>query len=503
MMLMGRPFALAMTAAALAVAGCGREEPQEVRVAVIGEGAVTLGDPLLPPASASQAVLRLNLAQGLVRFDAGGEIEPGLAERWNVSDDGLSYIFRLAPGEWPDGRKYMARDVARILNRILRANHDNPTREALGAVEEIVAMTDRVIEIRLRAPRPNLLHLLAQPELALIREGVGSGPFSLREPDEGDEGDEAGAGKDAVRLGRQLRGIDGEPGEREQVSLIALPAAEAIAAFRAGRADLVLGGTIADLASAGRASLERGVLRFDPAGGLFGLVPTSVDGPLAEPGVRRLLSRAIDRDALIAALGVPGLGPRATVLEGGLDGLVDPPQPDWLAQPIAERRPGLQQEAQRLFGEAERPRLAVALPAGAGGDAIFARLFADWGAIGIGVERAEPGKRGDLMLVDAVAPSSSPAWYLRQFRCAVAALCLQEADELLDTARGAPVAAQRAALFAQAAALIEEAQLFVPLTAPIRWSLVGDRAPGFLENRFARHSLAGISRRASPRGYNP
>ncbi len=211
----------------------------------------------------------------------------------------------------------------------------------------------------------------------------------------------------------------------------------------------------------------------------------------------------VSGSTLIAALGVPGLGPRATLLEGGLDGLVDPLQPTWLAQPIAERRPALQQEAQRLFGEAERPRLVVALPPGAGGDTIFARLFADWGAIGIGVERAEPGQRADLTLVDAVAPSSSPAWYLRRFRCAVVAICAPEADELLAAAREAPVAAQRAALFAQAAALIDEAQLFVPLTAPIRWSLVNDRAPGFVPNRYARHSLAGISRRAVPRGYNP
>ena len=65
--------------------------------------------------------MRVNLAQGLVRFDGAGQVEPGLAERWNVSDDGLSYIFRLASGEWPDGRKIMARDVARILKRQIRA----------------------------------------------------------------------------------------------------------------------------------------------------------------------------------------------------------------------------------------------------------------------------------------------------------------------------------------------------------------------------------------------
>ena len=40
-------------------------------------------------------------------------------------------------------------------------------------------MTDRVIEIRLIAPRPNLLPLLAQPEFAILRAGQGTGPFRL------------------------------------------------------------------------------------------------------------------------------------------------------------------------------------------------------------------------------------------------------------------------------------------------------------------------------------
>ena len=61
-----------------------------------------------------------NVAQGLVRFDAAGNIVRGLAERWNVSDDGLSYIFRIAATKWPDGRKITAQQVARLLKRAAR-----------------------------------------------------------------------------------------------------------------------------------------------------------------------------------------------------------------------------------------------------------------------------------------------------------------------------------------------------------------------------------------------
>ena len=490
------PVSLALATAVLTLGACRKTETEPMQVAVIGAGPMTLGEAVAVPASEAQANLRLNLAQGLVRFNGGGEVEPGLAERWNVSDDGLSYIFRLAAGEWPDGRKLLARDVARILKRQVEASRANATRDALGAVTDVVAMTDRVIEIQLAAPRPTLLELLAQPDMALIREGVGSGPFAVRPRDELKATDDPAI----WRLTRQVRGVDGEANVRDEVRLRALPVASAIAGFRGGSLDLVLGGTLDDLPLVTRLKLPRGALRFDPANGLFGLVPGRVDGPLAIPDVRRLLSQAIDRNALVAALGVPGLGPRATTLQAGLEGLADPVQPPWLAQPLAERRPALIAEAQRLFGAAPRPHVAVALPAGRGGELLYKRLFADWGALGIVVDRASPGAKADLTFIDAVAPSASPAWFLRHFRCSQTPICVVEAGPLLDAARTAPDAAQRGALIGQAAALIDEATLFIALAAPVRWSLVGDRATGYQDNRFARHPLADIMRR-DPRGF--
>src|SRR5688572_782078 len=176
---MRRPFLRQALAAALALAAacsCSQQDEGAIRVAVIGDK-LAMADPIDGALSAPQEVLLANTAQGLVRFDARGQIEPGLAERWNVSDDGLSYIFRIASVDWPGGRAVNARDVARILNRQLRSASRNPLKDTLGAVSEIVAMTDRVIEVRLRAPRPNLLQLLAQPEFAIVRDGHGSGPF--------------------------------------------------------------------------------------------------------------------------------------------------------------------------------------------------------------------------------------------------------------------------------------------------------------------------------------
>ena len=482
---MSRPIARLLLAAALALGAmsCGTETDDEaIEVTVIGDTAPALADPAAGPVGAPSEVMLVNVAQGLVRFDALGQIEPGLAERWNVSDDGLSYIFRLASVDWPSGRAVNARDVARNLKRQLRTSSNNPLRDTLGAVEDIVAMTDRVIEVRLRAPRPYLLQLLAQPEFAIVRSGHGTGPF---QPDA--EQDSPGA----IALTRRIVILD-EKDRIEHVHLRHSDAAAAIRRFREGKAALVLGGTFADLPLVPRDRRSRDALRFDPVAGLFGLVPARNSGPVEDKQIRSLLNRAIDREALIAGLNVPGLVPRTSVMQAGLEGRPAAAPAPWAAMPFPERRAQAIREGRIARGETEPVTIAIALPEGRGADFIFQRLKADWTPLGFDLVRAGEGVPADLKLVDAVAPSSSQAWFVRSFRCGRVPICSAEADTLMDQARETRSAVERLALLSQAGAVIDEDVLFLPLAAPVRWSLVGDGLPGFAENIFARHPLSGL-----------
>jgi oligopeptide transport system substrate-binding protein len=480
-----RSLSLALLAGlAIAPSACRDKNAGAVRVIVIG-GEPRIRDPALGPLSSPDAVLLASVGQGLIRFDAAGNIVGGLAERWNVSDDGLSYIFRIAATSGPAGRKFTAQQVARILKRSLSASSANPLKDTLGAVDDIVAMTDRVIEIRLKAPRPNLLALLAQPEFAIVREGAGTGPFQVAA---------SHTAPGELRLTRNINSPDDETNRKENILLAGAAARQAVSAFANGDADLVLGGSSADLPYALGTKLPRGSLRFDPASGLFGLLPVRQGGVLDDVEVRRLLSQAIDRDALTSALKVPGLVARATMLEPALEGVPDPVQPAWMATPIADRRGTLVAQAKRLFGN-EKPILRLFLPQGPGSDILFNRLALDWGVIGLTVERAKSVSTADLKLVDSVAPSNSPAWFLRQFRCQFVPVCDTQADELLDAARDTLVAAQRGALLTQAAARIDDAQIFLPLAAPVRWSLVSSQFPGFVGNRYARHTLTDLEQK--------
>ena len=66
--------------------------------------AIAASPSTLDPQYASETGAKIiinNVFEGLVRLDAGGKIIPGIAEKWEISEDGLTYTFKLKSGtEW-------------------------------------------------------------------------------------------------------------------------------------------------------------------------------------------------------------------------------------------------------------------------------------------------------------------------------------------------------------------------------------------------------------------
>jgi oligopeptide transport system substrate-binding protein len=467
----------AAAAALVQLTACGEPERGPVVVSAIG-GAPELVNPNLQPLDPPRAFLAEATAQGLVRFDAAGEIEPGLARSWIVSDDGLRYTFRIRRTAWADGERVTAEQVVRRLRAAISPASRNPLKPMLGVVEEVVAMTDEVLEISLAAPRPNFLQLLAQPELAVVRAGHGTGPYRA-EPQPGGAmlltpvaDPDLDAPEEAAEPGILLHG------ER---------AGRAVARFAMGRADLVTGGTAGDLPLVRAANLPAAALRFDPVSGLFGLAFLRESGLVAAPEVRQALAMAIDREALVATLGVRGLQPRLTLLPPGNEDFPEPAAVEWAGQPMAMRR---ERAARAIAAAADGdapPTLRVAMPDEPGFRILFAYLRRDWRAIGVEAERVAPGEAADLALVDEVAPAALASWYLRRFTCERSRVCSAEADERLAAARLALDPEERRALLAEADRLLTDLVPFIPVAAPVRWSLVSPRLTGFRANVFARH----------------
>src|SRR5690606_15275417 len=150
---------------ALVLSGCGRGDDGSVEVAFIDTPESLFADGLRLSAGAQH--LRAATDAGLVALDSGGDVIPALADRWIVTDDGRSFIFRLRDGGWPDGSELTAESVRAALANTLRALRGTSLGLDLAPIEDVRAMAGQVVEIRLSAPVPMLLQLLAQPELAL------------------------------------------------------------------------------------------------------------------------------------------------------------------------------------------------------------------------------------------------------------------------------------------------------------------------------------------------
>jgi oligopeptide transport system substrate-binding protein len=169
----------------LAVAGCSGSRPPADLVIVNGAEPESL-DPAIMTA---QADLRIggSLFEGLTRFDpVDGNPVPGLAERWEVSDDGRTYRFQLRPQAiWSTGEPIASDDFVyswrRVLDPATGSEYagilfylENAEAYHLGRITDpsqvgVRAVSDHELEVRLRDPTPFFLDLCALPAMAVVR----------------------------------------------------------------------------------------------------------------------------------------------------------------------------------------------------------------------------------------------------------------------------------------------------------------------------------------------
>jgi len=482
---------LVLFLAGATLGACSDRSTPTLDLAVIGAPAAPFESGVrLSPAG---QLVRGATAQGLVTLDEQGRVIPALADRWIVTDDGLSYIFRLRDGVWRDGSAITGDSARAALRQAIAALQGTSLAQEFAAIDEVRAMAGRVIEIRLTRPAPDLLQLLAQPELGLFRKGEGAGPLSLTR---------SGTTALLTPIAPEKLGLP-QPQDWaatiRPVRLRALSGAEGVRLFADGKIDLLLGGRFETFAlGESVAGLSRRDFRVDPVQGLFGLVVLPGEGPLADPAVREALAMAVDREALAAGLGISGWAATSRIVGAGAQGDLGTIGERWIGLPADRRRIAAASRIKR-WEAAHRafPRLRLALPEGPGADALFARLTADFAAIGVPLERLAPGAPGDLLLLDLVARYGHAEWYLAQLSCAARrGLCSPATDARLAEALAEGAPQKRAALLAEAEAELTSANVFLPLGEPVRWSLVRGALPGFAPNSAGFHPLPPLARRA-------
>ncbi|WP_322864780.1 ABC transporter substrate-binding protein (plasmid) [Aquicoccus sp. G2-2] len=113
-------------------------------------------------------------ADGLMTYDGEGNRIPRLAESWSVSDDGLTYTFKIRSGvEWSDGEPFTAADVAYTLNTFGPLN--TYLSKAMPLIESASAPNDTTFVVKLKKPLTAILDLFDKEVFPLMPKHIYDG----------------------------------------------------------------------------------------------------------------------------------------------------------------------------------------------------------------------------------------------------------------------------------------------------------------------------------------
>lgn len=262
-----------------------------------------------------------NVVEPLVMYDEKNEVVPCLAEKWDLTDGGKTYVFHLRKGvKYADGKTLKAADFKAVWERSLLPKFGSPA--AANYLSNIVGVADMVsgkateltgvkaiddetLSVTIDQPRPYFLGNLAtlaaavyEPgaagpnEITTIEKLVGTGPFKLSKlaPDaeiDLDANENYWGGR--PRVAHIKRPIVTDPSAR-------------LSRFLSGEFDYI---ELArqDAQNLDKAKAEKGGLRFVPRASLdFLILGEGAYPPFRDVRVRQAFAMAIDRKHLVADL---------------------------------------------------------------------------------------------------------------------------------------------------------------------------------------------------------
>ena len=198
-------FNLSLCVLFLSACGGGSKPQSDLKIFKFNLESCESADPAF---SKSQAVMLVvnQMFNGLVQLNEKMEIKPSIAKYWEVSPDGLSYIFHLRKGVFfhdheafkgGKGREVIASDFVYSLNRILDPKVASPGSWIFnGRVNPELpfeAVNDSTFKVSLLQPFPPFLGILSMQYCSVVpkevvekygkdfyRNPVGTGPFKFK-----------------------------------------------------------------------------------------------------------------------------------------------------------------------------------------------------------------------------------------------------------------------------------------------------------------------------------
>ena len=175
----------------------GEPKPGGVLYMSLADDDVQNFDPIVPTDNMSIWTMLLIYDQ-LIRVAADGtSLEPGLAESWEKSEDGLTYTFHLRDAKFHDGTPATSADVVYCLDRVVNGE-SSQWAFLFSAVDSVEAPDDKTVVVHLKqvwVPFESDLALFGASIIpkaaheaqgdALFQAPIGSGPFKFDSWDKG------------------------------------------------------------------------------------------------------------------------------------------------------------------------------------------------------------------------------------------------------------------------------------------------------------------------------
>lgn len=284
----------------------------------------------LNPAITTQGGVHLicgSIFSGLVAHDFNLNPVPDLAERWDVSPDGRTYTFHLAPNAtFHDGVALTSEDVRFTFEQLLLKYHSR-TRTSIGDNLRLISTPDpHTVIFEFNRPYAAFLQLVDVTNAPImpkhLYEGtdaltnphntkpIGSGPFKFAEWMKGDH----------LTLARNENYFKQGKPYLDHVTYKIMPsAAMAAIAFERREVDYLLNPSPLDVERLGK---MEGVTVTDKGREGYAtvetLIPNLTRAPLSDRRVREAIARAIDKqflvDKLLFGKGAPATGPVSSML---------------------------------------------------------------------------------------------------------------------------------------------------------------------------------------------
>ena len=312
-------MALAALTACSVFAGCGSESgsgsgDQATIRATFGTEPETLD-----PGKATgvpEATYLGEMFEGLTSLDKDGQPVPAAAEKWDVSEDGLTYTFHLRDNKWSNGDPVTAQDFEyawkRTLSQDLASEYAYMLFPIQGAEDYnknggsadkvgVKAVDDKTLEVHLARPTAYFLELLAHQSYYPVNKNVvdkdkewatksdeivGNGAFKM----------ESWEHNSKITVEKRDDYWDHDKVKAKKIEMPLIDnMSTAVSMFDNGDVDLVLDPPAAD---AERLKGE-GKLQLDKNIGTFFFDTNNKLAPFDNPKVRKAFSLALDRQTLV------------------------------------------------------------------------------------------------------------------------------------------------------------------------------------------------------------